>query len=363
MNKRTMAKFFCLLLALVLVACGTGSGAGNDVSGNNENEANQDTKISVMLVDGAPLLSVAHMLSDDFPEADGLDISFTLTNDVDAMVAALLNQEPDFAIVPVNVAAMMHTNGSGYRLAAVTTWGLMHIVSDRNVITLEDLIGETVVAFGRSGTPGITLRAVLTQNNIDFVEPIGMDFVPEPNKVNIIYLTAASDVRDAIATSMEIGGEPVSFGLLAEPAATAVTGFANNMGRADIAPRINIQTEWARNNDGEIYPQAALVFNERLLADNVDRVNEFIALVERSSVYANSNPEEAGDLAVSLGSIAIPGGVIVDNAYRAGRLPIAFTHAKDARSAVNTFLQTIMEENANLIGGSMPEDSFFYVKE
>jgi len=353
MNKPTknVKLVLCFLLALVMLSACSGS--------DNEQEA----EISVMLVDGAPLLSMAHMMSDDFVGIEGYNISFSMTNDVDAIVAALLNQEPDFAIVPINVAAMMHNNGSGYRLAAVTTWGIMHIVSDQDVVSLEELKGETIVAFGRSGTPGITLRAVLRQNGIDFFEPDSTDFTPEPDRISIIYLTAASDVRDAIATGMNVGGEAASFGLLAEPVATAITGFANNVGRPGFIARINIQEEWARNNDGEIYPQAALIFHERHSAHDTSFLNEFIAMAEQSSVYANNNPEAVGNLAVTLGSIAIPNGTIVDNAHRAGRLPMDFTHAANAKSAVNTFLQTIMEENANLIGGRMPTDDFFYAHE
>ena len=347
-----MALLLCCLLGFgTLTACR-----------NESNENRDDVEIKVMLVDGAPLLSMTYMMSEEFTGIDGYNISFTMTNDSDALVAALLNKEPDFAIAPINIAAMMNNNGSGYRLAAVTIWGIMHIVSDQDVSTLEDLKGETIVAFGRSGTPGITLRAVLKQNNIEFDEPDNVNFKPDPNKISIIYLTAASDVRDAIATSMEVGGKVASFGFLAEPVATAITGFANNAGRPGFMAKINLQTEWARNNNGEIFPQAALIFHERLLTNNVDFVNDFIAMAEQSSIYANENPVEAGDLAVTLGSIAIPNGTIVGNAYNAGRLPMNFTHAADAKSTVNNYLQAFMEENANLIGGRMPADSFYYVK-
>ncbi|MCL2425404.1 MAG: hypothetical protein FWD05_03595 [Oscillospiraceae bacterium] len=347
MKKILVLVIVCIFALVMLSACG-------------DESSREDVDINVIMVDGAPLLSMAYMKSDDFVGIDGYNISFDMTNDIDAIVASLLNQEPDFAIVPVNVAAMMYNNGSGYHLAAITTWGIMHIVSDRDISTLDDLIGETVVAFGQSGTPGITLRAVLKQNNIPFNEPIGTDFIPDPDMVNIVYLTAASDVRDAIATGMEIGGEFVSFGLLAEPVATAITGFAANMDRPGFTARIDLQTEWARNNNGEIYPQAALIFHERLLENDANFVNEFINSAEQSSIFANNNPVEAGDLAVELGSIAIPNGAVVGNAHSAGRLPMDFTRAGNARSAVNTFLQTIMEENANLIGGRMPADSFYY---
>ena len=350
MKKNVVLILCCVLLLAVLSAC-------------RSDKKVEDVAISVMLVDGAPLLSMTYMMSDEFAGIDGYDISFTMTNDSDALVTALLNEEPDFAIAPINIAAMMNNNGSGYRLAAVTIWGIMHIVSDQDVSTLEDLKGETIVAFGRSGTPGITLRSVLRQNNIDFDEPDSANFTPAPDRISIIYLTAASDVRDAIATGMDVGGKPVSFGLLAEPVATAITGFANNAGRAGFTAKINLQTEWARNNNGEIYPQAALIFHERLLTDNAGFVNEFIAMAEQSSIFANNNPIEAGDLAVSLDSIAIPNGTVVGNAHSAGRLPMSFAYAADVKIIVNAYLQAFMDENPNLIGGRMPEDSFYYVKE
>jgi NitT/TauT family transport system substrate-binding protein len=299
-------------------------------------------------------------MSEEFEKIEGYDISYTKTNDSDTLVAALLKKEPDFAIAPINIAAMMHNNGSGYRLAAITIWGIMHIVSDRGIDSLEELKGETIVAFGRSGTPAITLRAVLKQNNIEINEPEGIDFTPDPEKVNIVYLTAPSDVRDAIATGIEIGESPVSFALLAEPVATAITGFANSAGRPGVTAKINLQEEWAKNNQNEIYPQAALIFHERLLTENAELVNKFIKTAEQSSIFANNNPAKAGELAVKLGSIAISNAAIIENAYNAGRLPINFTYATEAKPAISTFLQILMEENPNLIGGKMPPDEFYY---
>jgi len=338
----------CFIVLVFLVACRNTRAAG---------------EISVMLVDGAPLINMVYLMSHEFDGIVGTGISFTMTNDLDAIVAALLNQEPDFAIVPINIAAMMHNNGSGYRMAAVTTWGIMHIVSDQDVSSLEDLIGETIIAFGRSGTPGITLRATLRQNGVPFTEHDTTSFTPDENSVNILYLTAASDVRDAIATGMIIGGTSVHFGLLAEPVATAITGFAGNTGRPGFTARINLQTEWARNNDGEIYPQTALVFHERLLESNPGIVSDFIAAAERASAFANNDPVAAGNLAAEFGSIAIPNGTIVGNAHRAGRLPMDFTPAQDAIPAVTAFLQAIHGENPALIGGRMPTDTFFHVTE
>ena len=330
------------------------------LSACSDNNNVEDQEISVILVDGAPLMSMANLMSDEEMTIDGFDITYTITNDSDTLVAALLNQEPDFAVAPINVAALMHNNGSGYRLAAVTIRGILQIVSDQDISSLDELKGQTIIAFGRSGTPGITLRAILNQNGIDYFEPDSLNFTPDPNQVSIVYLTAPSDVRDALATGMEIGGSPASFGLLAEPVATAITGFAQNAGRPGIEVKINLQAEWAKNNDGEIYPQAGLIFHERLLEHNKDFVDSFIDMAELSSIEANVNPSDTGDLAVALGSVAIPNGTVMSVAYNAGRFPIMFTHAKQAEAEVNRYLQIILNENPSLIGGQMPDESFYY---
>jgi len=320
-----------------------------------------DVAINVMLVDGPPIVAMAELMSKGAGAKDGYVISYTVVHDPTVLVAALLNQEPDFAIAPINVAAMMHNNGSGYRLAGVT-WGMMHIVSNQNITSLEELRGETIIAFARGAMPGITLRAILEQNNIEYVEPVGTDFTPDPNKVHIIYLASALDVRNIIIAGT-LDGLPVRFGLLAEPVVTAIGGATANAPHGQFLPRINLQTEWARTNNGQIPPQTGIIFHERLLTNHADFVNSFISMAELSSLYAQNNPVSAGEMAVQLGSIAIPSGAIVAAAVNAGRLPIHITRASEVKADVNAYLQVIMNETPALIGGRMPADIFFYAAE
>ena len=323
--------------------------------------ADGNTPINVMLVDGPPIVAMAELMSQGAAVKDGYTISYTVVHDPNALIAALLNQEPDFAIAPINVASIMHNNGSGYRLAAVT-WGMMHIVSNQNISSLEELRGETIIAFGRGAMPSITLRAILEQNNIEFVEPVGTTFTPDPNKVHIIYLASALDVRNIIVAGT-LDGLPVRFGLLAEPVVTAIGGATANAPHGQFLPRINLQTEWARNNNGQIPPQTGLIFHERLLTSHADFINDFIRMAELSSLYAQDNPVSAGNMAVQLGSIAIPNGAIVAAAVNAGRLPIHITRANEAKADVNAYFQVILNDTPALIGGRIPADIFFHAAE
>jgi len=347
-----MRKILALLLCCLLPAGFAFAGGGRDRG------ADGDVRINVMLVDGPPIVAMAQLMSEGAAIKEGYAVSYTVVHDPNTLVAALLNQEPDFAIAPINVAAMMHNNGSGYRLAAVT-WGMMHIVSNQNITSLEELRGETIIAFGRGAMPSITLRAILEQNNIEYVEPVGTNFNPDPDKVHIIYLASGIDVRNIIVAGA-LDGMPVRFGLLAEPVATATAGATANAAHGQFLPRIDLQTEWARINNGQIPPQAGLIFHERLLANHANFINSFIAMAELSAIYAQNNPLSAGNMAVQLGSIAIPSSAIVAAAVDAGRLPIHLTRANYAMADINAYLQIILNESPALIGGRLPSDIFFY---
>ena len=352
--KKTLAAFFCCLLTAGLFAAGA------------KDSKTEDIPIKVMAVDGAPILPLIKMWTDGAEVMRGYKISYQHLGGPDLLTASLMNQAPDFAIAPVNIAAVAHNNGSGYLLAAVNVWGIMHIVSNQNVKSLDDLKGGTIVAFGKAGTPGITLRAVLRQNSIKFVEDMGTAYSVPPDTIHIIYLAEAINVREAIIAG-RLDNLNVRFGLLAEPVATVIAGATQNSAHGQFTARINLQDEWARNNSGEIYPQATLIFHQRLLGKHRDFVDKFIAAAELSSQYAQSNPLAVGNLAAArdglVRSNAIPNGAVVANAVNAGRLPLDFTAAAGAKNAINAYLRAIYDDSPssrNLIGGRIPSGSFYY---
>jgi NitT/TauT family transport system substrate-binding protein len=350
MKKTIKVLFSCLLVFLLISAC----------SGKKENGEN--VPIKVMMVDGSPLLAVSKMARENFAVEKGYDVSYMLIFDSDALVASLLNKAPDFAIAPVNIAAIMHANGSGYRLAAVPIWGILHIVSNQNITSLNELKGETILVYGRSGVPGITLRAIFEQNNIKYAENQGARFAVPSDTVHIIYLTAASDVRDAVIAGA-LDGMAVKFALFAEPVVTAIAGATANSARGQFTAKISLQDEWAKNNGGAIFPQAVLIFHDRLLEKDAVLVKKFIAMTELSAMYAQYYPKEAGDLAVALGSISIPNGAVTSNAVKAGRIPLNFARASSAKDAINAYLQVIYDDTPSMVGGKLPQDNFYYAAE
>ncbi|MDR2090627.1 MAG: hypothetical protein LBP62_03130 [Clostridiales bacterium] len=317
--------------------------------------------IKVYMPDGAPLLSLAKLRSDDPEIVKGYDVEYSTVANPSALAASLIAGEPDIAAAPINVCAAVYNMNKGYVLAGVGVWGIMHIVSNQSgTVTLDGLKGNTVLAFGKGETPGITLRAVLKQNDIKYTEE-DASYTPEADEVNIVYANAVADVRNILASSGSIDGTAVKFALLAEPVATAITGATTGKDWGPYRAVINLQTEWAKNNGGGSFPQAGIVFKASLLKKHKKFIDKFIALVKDSAEFAENNPFEAGEIAKNrLGSTAIPNGKIVQTAVEAGRLPLNFVAANAAKINIETYLNVILAESPTLVHGKLPDGGFYY---
>jgi NitT/TauT family transport system substrate-binding protein len=318
--------------------------------------------ITVYMPDGAPILSFAKLRSDNPEIKTGYKIEYATVLSADALASSLIAKEPDIAVAPINVCATAYNKGSGYVLAGVSVWGIMHIVSNQSgEITLDGLKGNTVLAFGRGGTPGITFRAILDQNNIKYVEDKDGNYTAAADEVNIVYVADAADVRNILVASGKADGREIKFALLAEPVATAISGATSGKDWGPYRAVINLQTEWAKNNGGLIFPQAGVVVKESLIKKDREFVDKFIAALKESAAFAVNNPLEAGELAKNqLGSAAIPNGNIVKTAVEAGRLPLNYTEAKAARASIEAYFEVILAKTPTLIGGELPSDGFYF---
>jgi NitT/TauT family transport system substrate-binding protein len=320
----------------------------------------EDTVVKVVVPDGAPILSVTKLWSEDLAIREGFKTEYSYLNGADALVSTLLAKEPDIAIAPINVCATMYNNGSGYRFAGVSIWGIMHIVGNEAVSGVEGLSGKKILGFAESGTPGITLRKIITESGLSVKKLADNDDSVSAGEVGILYLADAP----TIVSDLVGGISGFSFALLPEPVATAIAGATQNR----YSVKINLQSEW-QAKFGESYPQAGLIFHERLLADDGKKeyLNSFIAAIDMSAAWANANPREAGNIAVdkdgAIKSTGLPGGAPIETAVNGGRLPLGFTSVEKSKAAVNSYLTIIHASNPNLVGGSVPGlDSDFYYK-
>ena len=125
--------------------------------------------------DGAPALSVARLLADN-TIIDGLQINVVLASAIQQYVSGA-TPTADLCILPVNAASKILGNASNYQMLGVVTNGNLFLlkkqggqdVTRQNAKSVLD--GKKIGVINLANVPGLTLKAILNDLDIQFTEP------------------------------------------------------------------------------------------------------------------------------------------------------------------------------------------------
>jgi NitT/TauT family transport system substrate-binding protein len=122
---------------------------------------------------------------------------------------------------------------------------------------------------------------------------------------------------------------------------------------------MDLQKEWAKLNPGaSSYPQASLIIKNDLIEKNPEFVEKFLQEYQKSIDWLTANGETAGtyseDLQTGLSKQAVINGLQRSN--------IHYRDSKDAKEATDKYLQTLFEYSPEVIGGKLPDESFYLKK-
>lgn len=352
-----------LVLTLVLAGCGSSTDKKEEISEQREmvteeakvtekltekeesvekeepeetEEQKEPIELKVIAPYGTPTLSMVKMFVENPEIQEGVTVSYEPIQATDVLTASLINQDADIAIVPTNLAAVMHSKNVGYKIAASTIWGVLYVASNEEITSVEDLRGKTMTVIGRNLTPDAMLRYVLQENGIHPDEDITLE-----------YFTGASELA-----SNYISGES-NLAMIPQPVLTSVM-----MKREDTKVVLNLQEEWTKLTGLDRFPQASIIVSEELIANRPDVVDAFLAEYEDSIKWLNENPAEGGTYYESLG-IGLKA-KIVEKALPSCNMK--YVAAKDAEEALDKYLDTLFEFNPSLTGGKAVDESLYYKK-
>lgn len=345
--------FLCLMLALVVgavsAACAaTLPGGGDNPStpsvpadpGNTpdtEPAYSYTSAISVYMPDGAPALGFAKLMHDENKLGkNGLTYNVV---DATAIGSYVQKETATMAVLPVNAASLLCGTGEKYKMAAVLTHGNLFVIGKGEAASLEDLKGTIVEVVNINNVPGLTFKALLKKNNIEYVDGNAGDEATE-GKVTLIGNAGGTAIAAAIK-----GGHYV---VAPEPAVsnfTAKTGAKVNM---------SLQTLWGEG----AYPQAVLVVKNDLLRDEAFMTALYAAL-EESAEWVKTHGEQAAE-AVHVHCVegfqtTLSGPALTEAAVTGCNIRVE--KAADAKDKVNDYIAKIrtIRENA----ASVVSDAFF----
>lgn len=355
-------KSLVLLLALALVGC------GNQGQNNNENteiEQKEDTSsktedseeikeikeekvednnqedakhydVNLSMLAGPTSVGAINMVEESKNGESNFTINESVDGAPDALVPKLVSGEADLAIIPANLAATLYNKTEGkVKVLATNSLGVLYVVTngDVEINSIEDLAnyeGE-ILASGKGATPEIAINKILETKGYS------------SDNLNINYLAQANEAAQKL-----IAGE-AKVAILPEPMVSSVLLKAED---AKVTIDLNELYE-----DATGYPiiSSVLVGRSEYL-DTID-VDKLLETFKNSIEKAKSNPDETATLLekydimpASVAKKAIP------------NLALEYIDGDKLKEMMAKHLEDLNNTNPQLIGGSIPEDDFYFTK-
>ena len=313
--KRLNSRFLFAAAALFAVGCKKGGG----------NEFADATVINVYAPDGAPALAIAKFINDAENFGTGADTAYHVVSPSD-IGQAMQRGDGDIVVIPVNAASKLYSV-KGYKMAVVITHGNLYVMAKEDY-TLEELKGKVVGVINLSNVPGLTFKAILSANGIEYVE----SDTAESGKVALKGYNDGSELIPALKSNA------VTIGVLPEPAANKLTSVASGY-------RYALSLQELFDSETNSYPQAVLMIKNGILAKYPSIVENVKSKFDSSVAWVKDNIETA----VTAINGAIDEGVTPSlvaanlNATVIDNCGIFWQDGEAAKTTVNNYITRIRE--------------------
>ncbi len=344
MKKRFLLTVVTLTLITALALFTLVGCTGDD----NDQNPNSPVEIKVCVPDGSPAIAIAKLLK-DVPSYEGYNISYEVVTGAEGIGARLASGQATIAIAPTNAGATQYNKNNGkYKLVATAVQGALYMVGKGEVSgnttqeKLASLKGKTVYNIGQGATPDLTFKYILDYYNI----PYQATDVESNDYVALKYVNAGSELIPLLKQNI------AKYGIMGEPAVTKANA---NAGTTTL---FSIQDLWnSVTNTSGGFPQASVFVNSAILDGSHNAfIDWFLDKLEESANWTKTNGTEAGTALAGAGSTALNG---LNNAI-IEKCNIQILRANSAKVNVNTYLTALHSFNPQTVGGSVPNDAFYY---
>ena len=322
--------FTGLILAGMLAGCGKENGGQTQLS--------EPVEIRVGSLKGPTSMGLVSLMDRQEQGLAENEYIFTMEATADMLLPKMISGELDLVLVPANVASLLyHKTEGGVSVIDINTLGVLYLVSaDQSVSRMEDLRGRTIYLTGMGTTPDFVLQYLLAENGIGLTE------------VTLEYKAESTEVAAYLAEN------PDAVGLLPQPYVTALS-----IQNPDIVPVLDMTAEWdmVQGESGGMLVTGVTVVRNEFFEEHPDAVASFLEEHRASADYANTNVEETAVLVEHFG--------IVEKAAVAEKaLPycnITCMTGEEMKAALSGYLTVLEGYDASFIGGSVPDDAFYYI--
>lgn len=292
--------------------------------------------IRAAMLKGPTGMGAAKLMADDEAGLTAVDYDFTVAAAPDELTGKLVSGELDIAALPTNVAASLYAKTGGeIEMLCVNTLGVLYILENgEEVSSIEDLRGRTIYATGQGSNPEYILSEVLTRSGLVPGEDVTIQW-------------KASDELSALMAAGEI-----DLCMLPVPAATGVL-----MKNEAVRSALDLTEEWENVSEGSgLLAMGCVAARTEFVQEHPDLIDSFLAEYAGSIAYMNELSEDAAQLCAKYG--------ITPNAQvAAAALPdanLVFLASEEMQEAVQGYFEALWQAEPKSVGGSIPDDAFYY---
>ena len=281
----------------------------------------------------------AAKLLDDIDSGALTGYTCEVAADNNEVVNLLTHGDVDIAALATNVALNLYNKNESIQMLALNTRGVLYILEGKGTDTIQsvaDLQGKTLYAFGEGANPQYILGNLLAQSGLD------------EESVNIQWTTPEE------ATQALLSGE-ADAAMLPVPAATAA--IAKGQGQVRQAVDLSAAWEEAYGSMGSGLYMGCLVVRRDFAAEHPQAVADFLDAYAASMDFVTGDPAAAAPLAEAHG--LAPSAAIAEKAIPACNL--CFLTGDGIAEAVTPYYEALFRADPAAIGGSLPDDGFYYV--
>ena len=296
--------------------------------------------------DGAPVLAAVNLIK-NYPEIDGHKMNYKVVPA--ASIAQEYVKNAQLAVMPTNAAATLYSKNADIKLASVNVFGVMYMLGQNEISSLDGLKGKVIYSIGEGNTPDLLMKYFLSKAGVEFVK----SDEAVAGKAAFVYVNEAPAAIQAM--KMYQTGKStkvVDYIVIGQPAAT---NALKNLTNTKVV--FDFQQEW-RSENGSNYPQAGVVV-KGAVAEDASFIAALRAALAENYAFITENPTAITEvLAANESSLK----AINFNKELIDACNIGYISSAEIKTSLEAYFTKATAHNAassKFYGGTLPDAGFY----
>ncbi|MCL3859655.1 ABC transporter substrate-binding protein [Actinotalea sp. K2] len=302
--------------------------------------AAERTTVRIASLKGPTTMGLVKLMDDAEQGRGAQDYQVSMFGTPDEVVVRVVQGEVDVALVPANLAAVLHartrdSDGAQVAVAAINTLGMLEVLENGNTVrSIADLAGRTVYSTGKGASPEHVLNYLLVANGLDPASDLTIEYRSESTEVAAL-----------------LAGQPGAVGVLPQPYATVLTTQQTSVRTA-----LRLAEEWAAVSTDSQMVTGVVVVRTTFAEEHPEAFEDFLDDYRASTTFTNTEPALAAPLIVEAG--IAPSAEVAEAAIPACN--ITYIEGEEMRAVLGGYLEVLFDADPASTGGSLPGDDFYH---